>query len=112
MIKQWQGVIYVHYELGDEILKTDADHLPDMPYQEIMAYEVAAAVDAIGLRCPLPLLRAKQGLRELVPGDFIRVIATDSGSVRDFYSFAKISGHSLEGFCEADNLYVYLLKKK
>lgn len=94
------------------MLKTDVDHLPDMPYQEIMAYEVTAVVDATGLRCPLPLLRAKQGLRELVSGEVIRVMATDSGSVRDFHSFAKISGHNLEGFCEADNLYLYLLKKK
>ena len=77
-----------------------------------MACEVTAVVDARGLRCPLPLLKAKQGLRELVPGEVIRVLATDSGSVRDFYAFAKISGHSLQAFCEADDLYIYLLKKK
>ena len=93
-------------------MKTDVDQLPDMPYHEIMAFNVAAVVDATGLRCPLPLLKAKQGLRELQPDDVLRVIATDSGSVRDFYSFAKISGHCLEGFCDANNQYIYLLKKK
>lgn len=79
---------------------------------EIMAFEVTSVVDACGLPCPLPLLRAKQGLRDLASGDVLRISATDSGSVRDFYSFAQISGHQLEGFCAADGVYIYLLRKK
>ena len=53
---------------------------------------VTCELDASGLRCPLPLLKAKQALRELVPGDLLRVLATDAGSVRDFQGFGRISG--------------------
>lgn len=77
-----------------------------------MGAVVAAVIDASGLRCPLPLLHAKQGLRNLTSGELLRVCATDSGSVRDFFSFAEISGHRLEAFCEADGVYIYLLRKK
>ena len=68
-------------------------------------------VDASGLRCPLPLLKAKQALRDLAPGELLRVLATDSGSVRDFQAFARISGHELVSFAERDSTYCYLLKK-
>lgn len=80
--------------------------------EKIMSVMVAGAIDACGLRCPLPLLRAKQGLRDLTTGELLRVSATDSGSVRDFFSFAEISGHRLEAFCEAEGVYIYLFRKK
>jgi tRNA 2-thiouridine synthesizing protein A len=72
---------------------------------------VAFELDASGLRCPLPLLKAKQALRELAPGDLLRVLATDAGSVRDFQAFARISGHELVGFSEREAVFCYLLKK-
>lgn len=72
---------------------------------------VTAEVDASGLRCPLPLLKAKQALRDLSPGELLRVLATDGGSVRDFKAFAQISGHELVGFSERDSIFCYLLKK-
>ncbi len=68
-------------------------------------------LDVRGLRCPLPLLRAKQALRDMAPGERLRVLATDSGSVRDFHAFAKISGHSLESCDEEGGVYRYLLVK-
>lgn len=86
--------------------------LPHIPYEELMARRVATAIDATGLRCPLPLLRAKQALRDLASGESLRLTATDAGSVRDFYAFAEISGHILEGFCEQDGCYLYVLRKK
>ena len=88
------------------------ESMPSLAHEQIIACPVAAAIDATGLRCPLPLLRAKQGLRELASGERLRVTATDSGSVRDFHALARISGHELEGFCENDGAYIYLLKKK
>lgn len=81
-------------------------------HDKIMSYTVASAIDACGLRCPLPLLRAKQGLRDLAVGELLRISATDAGSVRDFHSFAQISGHLIEGFCETEGVYIYLLRKK
>ena len=50
-------------------------------------------LDATGLNCPMPLLKAKKALNELAGGALLRVIATDPGSVRDFEVFSKQSGH-------------------
>lgn len=50
-------------------------------------------VDASGEACPLPLLKAKQQLNKMFPGECLKVIATDSGSVRDFASFIALTPH-------------------
>ena len=69
-------------------------------------------VDARGLTCPLPLLKAKQGLKPLNNGDTLKVIATDPGSVRDFKSFAQLSPKvELMLVEETDDEFIYLLKK-
>ena len=72
---------------------------------------VVLEVDARGLRCPLPLLKAKQALRDLAPGEAVRILATDSGSVRDFQTFATLAGHGLEREESPDGLYIYILVK-
>lgn len=69
-------------------------------------------VDATGLRCPLPLLKAKQALNQLQHGETVRVTATDAGSVRDFHAFAELSGHRIIRFTECDGVYEYLLQKQ
>lgn len=71
----------------------------------------ALSVDAIGLRCPLPLLKAKQALNRMSPGENLRVRASDKGSVRDFQAFARLSGHKLVKFHEYDGIYEYWLQK-
>lgn len=53
-------------------------------------------LDARGLSCPLPLLKAKQQLNRMAGGESLRVLATDPGSVRDFRVFCEQSGHVLE----------------
>ncbi len=72
---------------------------------------VEAELDAKGLVCPLPLLKAKQALRKLPPGALLRVLATDAGSVRDFQAYANISGVELCGHAVRDAVYCYLLRK-
>lgn len=52
-------------------------------------------LDVRGLNCPLPILRAKKALSEMEEGQILRVIATDTGSVRDFQAFCKQTGHEL-----------------
>jgi len=52
-------------------------------------------LDARGLNCPLPILKAKKALAEMTSGQTLKVIATDSGSVRDFQAFAKQTGNEL-----------------
>ncbi len=69
-------------------------------------------LDARGLNCPLPILRAKKALNELGAGQTLRIMATDPGSVKDFQAFAKQTGNELLESSEASGEYVFLLKKK
>ena len=78
---------------------------------DCFTYPVARELDTRGLRCPLPLLKAKQALRDMVSGQVLRVLATDAGSVRDFQSYAQLSGQELLASAELDAVYCYLLKK-
>lgn len=78
---------------------------------DCFTHPVARELDARGLRCPLPLLKAKQALRDMAAGQVLRVLATDAGSVRDFQSYAQLSGQELLAFAELDAVYCYLLKK-
>lgn len=73
---------------------------------------VQQQVDARGLRCPLPLLKAKQALRDLAEGELLRVLATDAGSWRDFRAYAQLSGQVLVGAAQQDGVYCYVLQKK
>jgi tRNA 2-thiouridine synthesizing protein A len=52
-------------------------------------------LDARGLNCPLPILRAKKALADMATGDVLRIVATDPGSVRDFNAFARQTGNAL-----------------
>ena len=69
-------------------------------------------LDATGLSCPMPLLKAKKALNEMEPGGFLRVIATDPGSVKDFDVFSQQSGNALLESSEDKGTYRYLLQKK
>lgn len=68
-------------------------------------------VDACGLACPLPLLKAKKGLNALPPGALLRVLSTDTGSVRDFRVFCEQSGNALLESVESDGTYRFLIRK-
>lgn len=68
-------------------------------------------LDARGLACPLPLLKAKQALNRMEVGQILKVIATDSGSVRDFKAYADLSNHELISTTEVDNLYIHLMRR-
>jgi TusA-related sulfurtransferase len=73
--------------------------------------ECDAELDAVGLDCPMPLLKAKLELNRLASGEVLKVTASDPGSQRDFRSFAKLAGHVLLHE-EVDNgLYRYWLRK-
>lgn len=70
-----------------------------------------AELDARGLNCPLPLLKAKLALNRLPSGAVLKVIATDPGSQRDFRVFAKLAGHYLLREESEGNLFCYWLRK-
>ncbi|MCK0505567.1 sulfurtransferase TusA family protein [Aromatoleum anaerobium] len=70
-------------------------------------------VDARGLTCPLPILRAKKMLAEMKPGQVVRVLATDPGSVKDFQAFAKQTGNDLLQQGETtDQAFEFFLRRK
>jgi len=52
-------------------------------------------LDTKGLRCPLPVLKARKALKDLASGTVLRVLATDPGAVKDFQAFCKTTGHRL-----------------
>ncbi len=68
-------------------------------------------LDATGLNCPLPILRAKKSLTAMSAGQVLRIVATDPGSVKDFEAFAKQTGNQLLESAEEGGKYVFLMKK-
>jgi tRNA 2-thiouridine synthesizing protein A len=68
-------------------------------------------LDATGLNCPLPILRAKKALNGLETGKVLRIIATDPGSVKDFEAFAKQTGNELISSTEEGGKFMFLMRK-
>ena len=68
-------------------------------------------LDACGLNCPLPILRAKKSLAGMEAGQVLHVIATDSGALKDFEAFSKQTGNELLQSTEEGGKYFFLLKK-
>jgi tRNA 2-thiouridine synthesizing protein A len=74
---------------------------------------VHAEVDAIGLTCPLPILRAKKALATMTSGQVLRVLATDAGSVKDFAAFAVQTGNQLLSSKQNDAaVFEFLIKRR
>ena len=69
-------------------------------------------LDARGLNCPLPILRAKKALTDMTSGQVLRIVATDPGSVKDFEAFAKQTGNALLDQAAAGKEFTFFLKKK
>ena len=69
-------------------------------------------LDARGLNCPLPILKAKKALADMQTGEVLRVVATDSGSVRDFQAFAKQTGNQLLEQSESGQEFTFYMRRK
>lgn len=69
-------------------------------------------LDARGLNCPLPILKAKKALADMNSGELLRVIATDAGSVRDFQAFAKQTGNELVEQQTVGGDFISVLKRR
>ena len=68
-------------------------------------------LDASGLNCPLPILRAKKALAGMDAGKVLHIIATDPGSVKDFEAFARQTGNELMESKEVGGKFEFLIKK-
>jgi TusA-related sulfurtransferase len=69
-------------------------------------------VDARGLNCPLPILKAKKALSGLASGQTVRIISTDAGSVRDFQAFAKQTGNELVEQQTEGAEFIHLMRRR
>jgi tRNA 2-thiouridine synthesizing protein A len=68
-------------------------------------------LDARGLKCPLPVLRARKAIQALTPGGVLHVLATDPGSVRDFQAFCEATGHALVEQSEEGGAFSFRVRK-
>lgn len=76
------------------------------------ATEGDTILDATGLLCPLPVLKARRALRTVQPGGVLRVLATDPGAIKDFEHFCQTTGCELiEHSQERDGVLRFRLKK-
>jgi tRNA 2-thiouridine synthesizing protein A len=68
-------------------------------------------LDARGLACPLPVLRARKAMGKLAPGAVLEVLATDPGAVRDFDAFCEATGHELLDRRQEGSDLIFLIRK-
>ena len=68
-------------------------------------------LDAKGLNCPMPIMKAKRAMKGLGPGDILQIEATDPGSVKDFEAFCRATGNELLESSEDNGVYLFLLRK-
>jgi TusA-related sulfurtransferase len=69
-------------------------------------------LDTRGLNCPLPILKAKKALADMVSGQILKVVATDPGSMRDFQAFARQTGNELVEQHSVDAEYIHYLRRR
>ena len=69
-------------------------------------------IDTRGLNCPLPILKAKKALTDMQSGQLLKVVATDSGSLRDFQAFAKQTGNELVEQQTVGDQFIHVLRRR
>ncbi|WP_027016679.1 sulfurtransferase TusA family protein [Comamonas composti] len=74
--------------------------------------DVDKEIDTRGLNCPLPILKAKKALAELQSGQLLKVVATDTGSLRDFQAFAKQTGNELVEQQTLGAEFIHILRRR
>jgi tRNA 2-thiouridine synthesizing protein A len=74
--------------------------------------DVSKELDARGLNCPLPILKAKKALADMQTGETLRIVATDPGSMRDFQAFARQTGNELVEQTTQGDEFVHVLRRR
>jgi len=69
-------------------------------------------LDARGLNCPLPILKAKKALSDMRSGEVLKVLATDPGSMRDFQAFARQTGNELVEQESVNDEFIHFLRRR
>jgi len=68
-------------------------------------------LDAKGLNCPLPILKAKKALKDVDTGGTLEIFATDPGAVADFQAFCRTTGNELVEHSVEDDIYRFIIRK-
>jgi TusA-related sulfurtransferase len=74
--------------------------------------EIRQRVDARGLSCPMPIVKTAQAMKTLGSGEFIEVLATDPGSVKDFAAWSRTTGNELVEQSSDGAVYSFVLRRK
>jgi len=74
--------------------------------------QIDKEIDTRGLNCPLPILKAKKALADMLTGQALKVVATDPGSLRDFQAFAKQTGNELIEQITAGGEFIHVLRRR
>ncbi len=74
--------------------------------------DIHKEIDTRGLNCPLPILKAKKALADMASGQLLKVVATDSGSLRDFQAFAKQAGNELVEQQTVGDEFIHVLRRR
>jgi len=74
--------------------------------------QIDKELDARGLNCPLPILKAKKALADMQTGQILRVVATDAGSMRDFQAFARQTGNELLEQQHVGNDFIHVMRRR
>lgn len=73
--------------------------------------QVVETVDTRGMLCPMPIVLANKAIKRIVPGEVIRVLATDKGSLKDFPAWAEDTGNELVSSGEEEGALAFYIRK-
>jgi tRNA 2-thiouridine synthesizing protein A len=74
--------------------------------------EIRQRVDARGLSCPMPIVKTAQAIKTIASGDFVEVLATDPGSVKDFAAWSRTTGNELVEQSSDGAVYRFVIRRK
>lgn len=74
--------------------------------------EIHQEIDTRGLNCPLPILKAKKALAAMSSGELLKVVATDTGSLKDFQAFAKQTDNELVQQETVGDEFIHILRRR
>ena len=74
--------------------------------------DIHKEIDTRGLNCPLPILKAIKAMADMASGQLLKVLATDSGSLRDFQAFAKQTGNELVEQQTVGDEFIHVLRRR
>ncbi len=78
----------------------------------MLGMDTSKELDARGLNCPLPILKAKKALADMAAGETLRIVSTDPGSTRDFQAFARQTGNELVEQTTSGSDFIHVLRRR